>query len=186
MGGVLSKGRETLAAASATSTGSVVEDKNGIDKIPIRALAEETDSTKASTSQDHAQEESKTASNPSSLELPADMQFILESGLYKDVDEGAASTGNGQQGSIQDAVNDLKAKYNIGQPVAVGELDRIRKEIELKTRLMQMREAQQQKRIAQQFQAAAQAETHMGAKAAPIYKVDVKGKGRAEEPSDDE
>lgn len=187
MGGVLSKGKSATPAVSAGSAPAPTDGKtpllerqgartaeNGWTEADQRIDKLQTEGSAATSAVDkHAKEHS---------ELPPDMQFILESGLHEEpADERSSSKG--QQGSIQDAVNDIKAKYNLNQPVATGELERIRKEIELKIRLMAMREAAQQRRMA--AQAASTSNAAEPSQQEQLYKVDVKGKGRADQEDDE-
>lgn len=190
MGGVLSKGRP--AAPSVDTSSQHVKDENaanGHDAQNITAAASAEQNGQLEVTHIASPSQASDSAAASTSKLPQDMQFILESGLHEDQEPDQAATANGRQGSIQDAVNDIKAKYNLNQPVATGELERIRKEIELKTRLMQMREAQQQKRMAAAAAASAINSTsststsdELGSSAKlPAYKVDVKGKGRADQ-----
>lgn len=173
MGGVLSKGK-SAASAPAEEAHSLPTDITSNSAHEQDARTSTTLPAVSQASKARIQNASPPVSNHAGgAELPADMQFILESGLHEETEDGDAAN-KAQQGSIQDAVNDIKAKYNLNQPVASGELERIRKEIELKTRLMEMREAQKQRRMA------AQASSQPSTTEQQIYKVDLKGKGRAD------
>lgn len=187
MGGVLSKGKAAASARTDSADALQVEShsKAAHDARTSTAEPENTnDESRPDYTDEIASSSHEQANDMPAGELPPDMQFILQSGLHEEPADDREAAKGVQQGSIQDAVNDIKAKYNINQPVASGELERIRKEIELKTRLMEMREAQQRRRMAA-TEASTNAHTTAKTQEAAIYKVDWKGKGRATEDADE-
>lgn len=189
MGSVISKARPAGPNASAASAGA--GDNGNTDSTAQPAAAQTTTDTASITAVQVTSEDGtsrqKTLVELAPTELPADMQFILESGLHVEPENTKSASNSARQNSIQDAVNDIKAKYNMNQPIASGELERIRKEIELKTKLIEMREAAQRKRIAAAATATAPKTSNSVQReeqGAPLFKVDVKGKGRADGPDD--
>lgn len=180
MGSVISKTRAAVPAASASS--ETAGSNTNTDTVTETTASSTAHIETVPAINGHKQDGTPSTSvEPPSL--PADMQFILESGLHIEPEDERSASNKGGQGSIQDAVNDIKAKYNLNQPVQSGELERIRKEIELKTKLMEMREAAQQRRMAAVEAISSPAAKQEGL-SKELFKVDVKGKGRADAADD--
>lgn len=181
MGSVISKTRAAVPAASAPA--ETADSNANTDTVTETTASTTAHSETVPAISGHKQDGTPSTSvgQPS---LPADMQFILESGLHIEPEDERSASSKVGQGSIQDAVNDIKAKYNLNKPVQSGELERIRKEIELKTKLMEMREAAQQRRMAAVEATSSPAAAKQQDLSKDLFKVDVKGKGRADAADD--
>jgi hypothetical protein len=115
------QGDEGSTAAAAPQGAATPQD----DVVVDGNLSKVTATQRSNTTSD--------ATHLASTELPPDMAHILQSGVYKDLEERADGLAKAPGQSIQDAVRDLKEKYKINSDMdndkEEGELEDVRAEL---------------------------------------------------------